>query len=40
MDEENVTDMKKRGTNEERQTRLVNFSHRLHISVMAPHVDR
>ena len=39
-DEENVTDVKKRVTNEERQTRLVNLCCRLHISVMAPHVDR
>ena len=38
-DEENVTDVKKRETNEERQTRLVNLCHRLHISVMAPNVD-
>ena len=38
-DEENVTDVKKRETNKERQTRLVNLCHCLHISVMAPHVD-
>ena len=31
--------MKERETNEERQTRLVNLCHRLHISVMALHID-
>ena len=39
-DEQNVTEVKKRETNEERQTRFVNLCRRLHISVMAPHVDR
>ena len=39
-DEKNVTDVKKRETNEERQTRFVNFCLRLHISVKAPHVDQ
>ena len=38
-DEENVTDMKKRETNEERQTRLVNLCRHLHISVMALHIN-
>ena len=38
--EENVTHMKKRETNEERQTRLVNLCRCLHISVVAPHVHR
>ena len=39
-DEQNVTDVKKRETNKERQTRLVNLCRHLHISVMAPHVDQ
>ena len=34
-DEENVTDVKKRETNEQRQTRLVNLCCHLHILVMA-----
>ena len=38
-DEENVTDTKKRETNEERQTRLVNLYRHLHISVMALHIN-
>ena len=38
-DEENVTDVKKRETNEERQIRLVNLCHRLHVSVMALHIN-
>ena len=38
-DEENVTDVKKRETNEERQTRLVNLCHHLHILVMALHIN-
>ena len=37
--EENVTDLKKRETNEERQTRLVNICHHFHISVMAFHIN-
>ena len=35
----NVTDMKEKETNEERQTRLVNLYRYLHISVMALHID-
>ena len=31
--------MKERETNEERQTRLVNLCHHLHISVMALHIN-
>ena len=38
-EEENVTDMKERETNEERQTRLVNLCHCLHILVMALLID-
>ena len=38
-DEENVTDVKKRETNEQRQTRLVNLCRHLHISVMALHIN-
>ena len=40
-DEENVIDVKKRATNEERQTRLVNLCRHLHISVpwMALHIN-
>ena len=38
-DEENMTDVKERETNEERQTRLVNLCHHLHISVMALHIN-
>ena len=38
-EEENVTDMKERETNEERQTRLVNLCRCLHILVMALHID-
>ena len=38
-DEENVTNLKKRETNEERQTRLVNLCRHLHISVMALHTN-
>ena len=39
-DEENVTDVKKGETNEERQTRLVNLCRHLHISVMrALHIN-
>ena len=38
-DEENATDVKKRETNEERQTRLVSPCHHLHISVMAFHIN-
>ena len=38
-DEENVTDVKKRETNEERQARLVNLCRYLHISVMALHIN-
>ena len=34
-----MTDVKKRETNEERQTRLVNLCHHLHISVMALHIN-
>ena len=37
--EGNVTDVKERETNEERQTRLVNLYHHLHISVMALHIN-
>ena len=37
--EGNVTDMKERETNEERQTRLVNLRRHLHISVMALHIN-
>ena len=37
--EDNVTHVKKRETNEERQTRPANLCRHLHISVMAPHVD-
>ena len=35
----NMTDVKERETNEERQTRLVNLCHHLHISVMAFHIN-
>ena len=38
-DEENMTDVKERETNEERQTRLVNLCRHLHISVMALHIN-
>ena len=34
-----MTDLKKRKTNEERQTRLVNLCRHLHISVMALHIN-
>ena len=37
--EGNVTDVKERETNEERQTRLVNLCYHLHISVMALHIN-
>ena len=37
--EGNVTDVKERETNEERQTRLVNLCHHLHILVMALHIN-
>ena len=37
--EGNVTDMKERESNEERQTRLVNLCHHLHILVMALHIN-
>ena len=40
MKENMADDVKKRETNEERQTRLVNLCRHLHILVMAPHVDR
>ena len=39
-DEQNMTDVKERETNEERQTRLVNLFRHLHISLLAPHADR
>ena len=39
MREENVTDVKKRETNEEKQTRLVSPCRHLHISVMALHIN-
>ena len=39
-DEQNMTVVTKRETNEERQTRLINLCSGLHISVMAPHVDQ
>ena len=35
----NITDLEERETNKQRQARLVNLSHRLHISVMALHID-
>ena len=38
-DEENVTDVNMRETNEERQTRLVNLCRHLYISVMALHIN-
>ena len=38
-DEENIMDVKKRETNEERQTRLVSPCCHLHISVMALHIN-
>ena len=34
-----MTDVKERETNEERQTRLVNLCHHLHILVMALHTN-
>ena len=34
-----MTDVKKRETNEERQTRLVNLCRHLHISVMALYIN-
>ena len=34
-----MTDVKKRETNEERQTRLVNLCRHLHILVMALHIN-
>ena len=37
--EGNVTDVKERETNEERQTRLVNLCRHLHISVMVLHIN-
>ena len=37
--EGNMTDVKERETNKERQTRLVNLCRRLHISVMALHIN-
>ena len=37
--EGNVTDVKERETNEERQIRLVNLCRHLHISVMALHIN-
>ena len=37
--EENVTNVKERETNEETQTRLVNLCRHLHISVMALHIN-
>ena len=38
-DEENMTDVKKRETNEERQTRLVKPCRHLYISVTALHTN-
>ena len=37
--ERNVTDVKERETNEEKQTRLVNLCCHFHISVMALHIN-
>ena len=34
-----MTDVKKRETNEERQTRLINLCRHLHILVMALHIN-